>query len=234
MKNKLIALLPVLLALSCFSQEQEREIKIDGGIMPTYQQSILKEKLNVAKTMSDLNPGYPSSWIKRHYSAAVETTCNGKVHKATSPNDTLTVEQINILAKADIGTEVLIKVQYNPSLYGPTEVREIAFTYTIIPKVVAKYSEGEEALQQYLIDNAVAKIPKKYYRGLELATVSFTINEQGQVVNAKIDKSSEVESIDDIMLTTIVKMKDWIPAEDAQGEKVKQDFEFRLGYMTGC
>ncbi len=234
MKSSISTLLFLFIGLSVFSQEQA--IRINCGIMPTYKRSILKEKLSSAQTMSDLNSGYPSSWINHHLSAEIEATCNGKLIKALSPNDTLSAEQKNILAKADLGTDVLIKVKYNPrnSLYDATDVREIDFGYTVTPPVEAQYPEGEDVLKKYLTERTVDEIPKEVYRDLQNATVTFTINKHGQVTNAHITEPSNIENIDDLILKTICNMPDWTPAESSKGEKVEQEFKFSVGYMIGC
>lgn len=234
MKNSISTFLLLFLTISVFSQV--REIRIYCSVMPTYKRSILKEKISSAKTMSDLNPGYPSSWINRHLSADLEVTCNGKTLKASSPNDTLTTEQKSLLARADLGTDILINVKYNPrnSLYDEKVVREIEFAYTVTPPIEAKYPKGEEELKQYLKERSVDKIPKDVYDQLENATVTFTINKYGQVTNAHVTEPSNVENIDELMLKVICNMPDWIPAENSKGEKVEQEFRFSLGYMIGC
>ncbi len=234
MKRKISTLL--FLFISCTLFSQVREVRISCGIMPNYKRSILKKKLNVAQTMSDLNSGYPSTWISRHISAEIEATCNGKTIKAVSPNDTLSAKQKSILASADLGTDVIVRVKYNPlnSLYTADDVREIGFEYTVVPPVEAQYSEGKDVLVNYLSKQTVDEIPKAVYNQLENATVTFTINKHGQVTNAHITEPSNIDNIDDLLLKAICNMPDWVPAESSEGEKVEQEFKFSVGYLIGC
>ena len=82
MKNSVITLLLIHFVLFGFSQN------IGYDVRGTYMRPIVKENLNEAKTVSDINPGYPSSWISHYISVEVLATCNGIVMKAVSANDT--------------------------------------------------------------------------------------------------------------------------------------------------
>ena len=63
--------------------------------------------------------------------------------------------------------------------------------------------------------------------------VIFAINEAGEIVNAKISRSSGDSKTDKLLLETIYKMPKWKPAKNSKGIKVKQIFEFSVG-NRGC
>ena len=44
----------------------------------------------------------------------------------------------------------------------------------------------------------------------------------------------EDDKVDQILLDTITNMPEWNPAEDENGNKVVQEFEFNVGLMIGC
>ena len=145
-------------------------------------------------------------------------------------------KQRGILKNADTGTDIVVNVKYNLKNSTATdgEVRLINFSYTVIPEIEAVYPGGDPVLKQYLKKNAIDKIAEPVANALKLTTVRFTINEEGQVTNARITTTSEDAKIDNLLLETINKMPKWKPAENAQGIKVKQEFEFRVGNSFGC
>lgn len=230
MKNSIFTLFILLLVLPGFSQKMTYDVR---GI---YQHPIIKETLNDAKTISDINPGYPASWIASYSSVEILATCNGIVKKAFSSNDTLNNEQRSILEMADIGTEIVVDVKYSPSnsLIDLFEVKKIHFSFTIIPNIEAEYEGGYDQLKAYLKKTTLDKIPEIDQQQLQLAIVKFTINEEGKATNAHISTASKNEEIDKLLLDAINNMPKWKPAEDSNGLKVKQDFEFSIGNFDGC
>ena len=56
---------------------------------------VKKEKLNEAKFITDVVPGYPVNWITEHVSVQIQATCSGSTRIAVSANDTLSAEQKN-------------------------------------------------------------------------------------------------------------------------------------------
>ena len=230
MKASLITLFLLHLVFFGFSQEIGYEVR------GTYKRPIAKETLNVANTVSDINPGYPSSWIARYFSVEILATCNGIVMKALSANDTLSNEQKNILKMADLGTDIVVDVKYstNNSSKDDLDVKVINFSYSLIPETEAQYQGGYQNLKQYLKENAIDKISKPFTNQLFQTIVRFTVNEDGQVVNAHLTKASEDKNIDKLLLETISNMPNWKPAENAKGVKVKQEFELMVGQNIGC
>lgn len=229
MKNSIVILLLLHVAFLGFSQGLSFEVR------GAYRSPILKEKLIGAKTMTDLNPGYPSSWISGYISAEIVTTCNGTKRKAISANDTLSNEQMSILKMADLGTDIMVEVKYNPKNFSDTtNINKVNFSFTIIPETEAEYPGGYELLKQYLKENAIDKIANPIAQKIEQATLKFTIGEEGQIIDAQISMSSGDEETDNLLLQAINKMPKWKPAENAAGIKVKQTFELRAGNAVGC
>ena len=229
MKNSIITLLLIHLVFFGFAQDIGYEIR------GTYKRPIVKEKLNIAKSLSDINPGYPSSWISNYVSVEILATCNGISMVAAGENDLLTDEQMSILKMSDMGTDIIVDVKYNPksSLNDAQDIKVINFSYTLIPEVEAEYPGGYSLLKQYLKENAIDKITETLDQQLLLAKVKFTIDENGLISNAQISKTSEDEKIDQLLLEVINKMPEWKPAS-SNGIKVKQDFELSVGNIVGC
>ncbi len=229
MKYITISFLSLFMAVTGFSQG------LNYGVRGLYTMPITNEKLNDAKTMIDINPGYPASWVNDYISTEVVTTSNGKVMTSTGFNDMLTSEQKNNLSTADLGTDIVVDVNYNykNSATDAVEMHTVHFTVTVIPEKEAEFPGGHQEMTQYLLDNAINKIPEPDSKKIQHTLVRFTVDEQGKIANAQIFTSSGDQKIDNMLLKAINRMPKWIPAENSNGEKVKQEFEFSVG-SGGC
>ncbi|HLG35767.1 MAG TPA: energy transducer TonB [Bacteroidia bacterium] len=185
--------------------------------------------------MSDINPGYPSSsWMTDYISAEISVTGNGKVMKAGSANEILSVEQKSILKMADLGTDIVIDVKYKQvnTITGNIDIRNMHFLFTVVPEIEAEYPGGYQQMKNYLKENAINKISETDYKQLQ-AAVKFTVSEEGEIANAQISKTSGDKKTDKLLVEAINKMPKWRPAENSKGLKVKQEFVFSVG-NGGC
>jgi TonB family protein len=88
-------------------------------------------------------------------------------------------------------------------------------------------------MTKYLKENAINKISETTSKELKQGIVRFTVNEEGTITDAKIFKTSGDLNTDKLLLEVINKMPKWRAAEDSNGIKVKQEFEFSVGNV-GC
>ncbi|MES2513805.1 MAG: TonB family protein [Bacteroidota bacterium] len=231
---KKIILTPLLLLsfISVFAQKPEFELHS--------QQSnpIKKEKLATAEVMSDIIPGYPTSWIMDYVSVSISGTCNGKTISAKGTNEKLTTEQKNILNTADLGTHIWVNIEYKcvNAVSQKLEISDMHYKTTYAPDVDAEYVTGNQKMTDYLNDQVLTKIPEAVSKALKLAMVNFTINERGEIDNAKISRTSGDATTDKLLLEAINSMPKWKPAKNSNGTAVKQNFEFILGgtVIGGC
>ncbi len=236
-QHKLIALLFIALALPYPASSQgssafEPEYEVNR-IYPYI--SITEEKLNSVQTLIDINEHYKSSWIREYISVEISASYEGRTKKAISKNETLSQEQKDLINMADLGTDIAVKVQYMPeNALKNNDIKEMPFTFTIDPKSDAKYPGGQQQLKQYLKDNAMAKIPDSNFKRYNLTALKFTINEEGQIIDAHVFETSKDKKIDDLLLEAISNMPSWKPAEYANGTKAKQDFVLTVGDHESC
>jgi len=200
-----------------------------------YKRPVKKETLNEAKYLSDYIAGYPVNWIINYVSVEISGTSNGKAMKAISSNDALSVEQKNILATVDLGTEIVtnVKYKYKNTITDNLEDYEAHISMMIVPETEAEYIGGRELMKKYLRENVINKIPETTREKLQQGIVIFTVSEEGEIVNAKISQSSGDTKADKLMVKAITKMPKWKPAENSKHVKVKQEFEFSVG-NGGC
>lgn len=182
----------------------------------------------------DIRPGYPSSMIDSYTSTEISVTTNGKVAKATGANETLSSEQKSLLQTADVGSDIAVEIGYvhqNPVTLFP-DVRQMQFTMTVFPEVEASYPGGHTELMRYLKENAIEKISESFPKETRGVVIKFIVTETGKITNAQISESCTDPQIDQELLNAIINMPEWKPAENLEGVKIPQEFEFAVG--NGC
>ena len=230
-------LLFILLAFANFSFSQApltKELKFEVNQVYPYI-SITKEKLNRAKTLTDLNKRYQASWVKEYKSVEILATYQGKTKKITGKNNVLNQAQIELMKGADAGTAISVKVLYLPeNNLKDNDNKELKFSFYINPESEAKYIGGQPQLKQYLKEKAIDKIATASFQGYNLAAVKFTIDEKGQIINAHVFETSKDEKVDALLLKAIRNMPSWQPAAYSNGTKVKQEFVLTVGNHESC
>ena len=228
MKYLLIVLFSSIILSATTAQE------IGYEIMPTYRKSIKKEALSDATQLSDINPDFPSSWINEYHLVKITATFEGSTVSIESENDQLNKSQFEAISNADIGSDINVMVKYNPKNSTEDNIREINFTYTIVPESDASFSEDYQELRDYIKTHGIDKLSEDNLKNLENATVRFTVGIDGKPINPVVEISSKHLEIDQLFLDVITNMPSWKPAENKDGSKVKQDFILNVGSMIGC
>ncbi len=228
-------LLSLLLSFLVVPPQQNLNYDVHG----TYERSVKKITLNEAKSLSDIIPQYPSQWIKDYTFVEVMVTNNGKTIKAAGKSMALNAEQKNILRTADLGSDVAISIGYieKNAVTDNIQSATLHFEATVTPEKEAEYNGGYQQLTQYIKENGINKLPDVDRKEFKPVIVNFTVNEQGEISNAHIYRSSLNPKVDNTLLEAINKMPKWKPAETSKGVKVKQNFKlnvFGSGNGGGC
>ncbi|MEI6059444.1 MAG: energy transducer TonB [Bacteroidota bacterium] len=265
MKQSAITLLVVLLFLSGFSQNSRFEYT--GRYTPEIKKAKLNEARFVYEIMPQFSrffvlpynehtqfdkqvvTVYPQSsfypqdnynYLFNYISVEIAASSNGKVTMAQSSSDTLTPEQKNILALADLGTDISIKIKFkykneaNEKAGNAGNMHEGAYAVTVIPQTEAAYPGGFKQFSEYLTQNVFSKFPEpKAAEKIQQAILKFTVDEEGQIVDARIARTSTDLKIDELLLDATNKMPKWMPAQISGGIRVKQEFSIPLG-GGGC
>lgn len=229
MKGVLLTVWLVMVAFGAFSQDLPFEVK------GAYARSVRAEKLEKATTVRDLIDGYPSTWITEYISTGIQIVSDEVVNQAVSSSEQLTPEQVSLLKSAGLGDEVVIDVRYNSRNFITKNLDErlLHYSATVIPEHEAEYPGGREPMKAYLQESAICKIPNASFKELQQVVFRFTVDEQGQVVNARITTTSGDPKTETLLLNALNNMPKWKPAENLKGNKVTQDFELIVG-NTGC
>lgn len=213
---------------TCF----ETSYRIDR-VYPAFWKT--RSQLHDVEKIGDLNPHYKTEWVSEYLEVELSAITNGEVQKARSKSEFFTPDQLLLIKSSDFNSTIKININYIPKnnlLVNDEQL--IEFEVNIQPNQTARFSGGDSALDNYLVDELSMKVPLSSFKQYQLAAVSFTINEQGNVTNAKIFSSTNNEKLDASLLKCIENMPTWIPAEFPDGQKVSQEFVLRVGDMTSC
>jgi hypothetical protein len=247
MKNILVVLMS-LFVLNGFSQEfsyyegentsalkRDKKVNLFYELRGTYQRPVKKESLVAAKTIGNIGPGYPVNWIPDYVSTEISSTYRGKAMKAVGKNYNLTEAQKDLLKSVDVGADVIVDIYY---LYKNTvteniDTNKMHFSVTVIPEKEAEYIGGYQQMKNFLEKNVINIINETNNDELLQGSVVFTINEEGNIVNPILTRSTRDPKFDKLLLDAVNKMPQWKPAENLQGVKIKQEFMFNVG-NGGC
>lgn len=198
-------------------------------------QYIKQGKIKESKFVTDILPGYHN--LINFFST--EISVDGKNISSRGTGDTLNQGQKSILFNTEIGSIISIKVTFSykdsafDNLGTNSKIKEIISLVTIIPEVEAEYPGGQDQMQKYLIEKVTTKItPAGTAEKVQNALLKFTIGENGNVMDAKIIRSSTDPEIDAILIEAINAMPKWKPAENELGKKIKREISFPFG--GGC
>ncbi len=204
-----------------------------------YYISISEAALKDVTSLSDLYPDYEAAWVSEYIAVEISTTYKGKIQKVVNKNELLSPAQKELLARGDTGADILVKVDYMPeNTLTHNEQKEMEFRVKVLPQSDAQYPSGEEALNRYLKEKTIDKIPDNSFKGYDLTAIKFIINEEGAVEDARVFKSAyqtyENKEVEALLLEAIQHMNCWEPAEYADGTKAKQEFVFTVGNKESC
>lgn len=200
-----------------------------------YTRSIKKEQLSEVTLISDIIQDYPINWITSYVSIEILGTCNGKFMTAVSSNSILTSEQKHILSNVDMASDIIIDVKYtyNVPVTNVVENNTMHVLLTVVPEIQAEYIGGYQQLINYLKEKSVHQFSETDPKKVRQVVIRFSVNEEGKITDAKIARSSGDSKTEKLLLDVINNMPQWKPAENAQGIKVKQEFEFIVGSNIG-
>jgi TonB family protein len=180
------------------------------------------------------------NYLLSYVSVELSAICDGKMLTALGISDTLTPEQKEIINAAEPGTDISIKIKFrfkNETADRPGntgKIHEGEYAVTVIPHTEAEYPGGFKQFAEYFTENVFNKFPEILAtEKIQMAVLKFTVDEEGQIVDTRISKTSTDPEIDKIILDATNKMPKWMPAQNSKGLKIKQEFSIPLG-GGGC
>ena len=207
---------------------------VDSRFMST----VTKAKLHSATSILDLLPKAQTDPVESYES--VQVIILDDYHqtdlRATGTDEVLTAAQLQLLQTVDYSANILIRADFKEKNKITGLLSHNYFTphITIVPEKEANYILGKAALINYLKVNSKEKIALVEPGNLKGGKLYFTVTKDGNIANVELAATSGYPTIDNTMLNlmnTVPGM--WLPAENANGEKVAQKLVFSFGTI-GC
>lgn len=158
--------------------------------------------------------------------------------RARGTTEQLTEEQLKILKSTDYFSHFTIRTEFRGKNMetGIMEDKFFGPHITIVPEQQAVYVDGKEALLNHLKQNSKESMTVIKDEKLGAIKLSFVIDKQGKVTNIKHDAmTTGYPSIDKKLMHLLETIPGkWIPAKNANGEKMEQELVFTFGPRDGC
>jgi len=200
--------------------------------------AIKKSDLNKAKSFSEFITDEHAERIVQYKSLNVIVLDGDRKTdvRENSIGSDFNQAQINLLQSADYATNLLIWADYREKNFDTGNLEYSTWTpyLSVVPETQAIYQNGKVTLIDYLDKNSLAERSNIKTDKLQPATIIFTVNKNGNVENAKLDRTSGYPLVDQKLIELILKTSgSWVPAENIKGEKVDQALTISFGIL-GC
>ena len=199
---------------------------------------ITKSELKRSNSVNDFNTKEENKVIETYESTAIIIIKNERRTniQAFGETEKLNEGQLKLLSSLGLSSHFQVRTDFlkKNKETGEMEYAKYGPHYTIVPEKQAQYSFGKEALLLYLKEGNKENTANLNEKELRPAMLYFTITKKGKLVNANLDHTSGNATIDKAMLTLLTNASgEWIPAENAKGEKVDQELVIAFG-VGGC
>ncbi|WP_296386391.1 hypothetical protein [Winogradskyella sp.] len=155
-----------------------------------------------------------------------------------SSDENLTNAQLQLIKSLDYFNHFTIRTEFKEKNKetGKLDERFFGPHITVVPDTQAIYVNGKEALINYLKEHSKDNMNVIKDEKLGAIKLSFIITKEGEVSNVKHDAmTTGYPSIDEKFMKLIKNIPGkWIPAENANGEKMEQELVFTFGPRDGC
>lgn len=215
-----------LLFLLAFLSKEANSQDIRFYIHDKNKRSTTQSSIEHAKTMEELLPGYPSAWIDSYDSTVITLSQNGISKSIRGNGNHLNPAQIELLQTAQLASELHVSVYYkyhNP-VSNILEQNKIKVLFSVLPDKPAEFPGGEKTLYRYLAEACFNHLSESERKSLKTASVQFSIDPSGKVIQVKLQQSSGSAQLDNKLLHTLKTMPVWNAAENSNGQKVNQNF----------
>lgn len=170
----------------------------------------------------------------------ISITSVGKTVTAENAGDNLSEEQKTLLKQAANGSEIHVKIKFvykdqQADRWGDrNRILEGESILAVIPDRQAEFPGGYKEITEYYLRNVIHILDDtKATEKAQQASVKFIVNEQGQIAEAKLIKTSSDPKIDQLILDATKTMPQWNPAMNSKGVKLKQEISLQFT-RQGC
>ncbi len=205
-------------------------------VEPRFYATVSMEELKEAKSILEIMPERDGDNILSYHNIQISTFLEdrNKEQVELGKDEFLTAGQRKLIEAMDYSSSFFIVGNVMRD-NGTKSYEDTLVTYfSIAPKHSAQYSEGNEAMINYLKENSVTDIAIARKDKMQPGKISFTVTYDGKIKDARISESSGYDSIDQKMLRLIAEMPgSWEPGMNSYGVRVDQALTFFFGF-AGC
>ena len=225
-----------LMAFGFMNWSGQANIDLIYNVDHRYGRTITKENLHKAKSIIDIFPKKATQSVESYQ--VVEVVIHPDVKKISEigDSDVLNTAQKELLQSADYSTNFYISTNCRSKNAdtGELEADSLVYWMTIVPEKEAEYTDGHDALIEYLKENSKEKTAIIKQDKLQPGKVSFTVTKEGTISNVKLTSTSGYPSVDEALIELVSKIPGkWDPAKNSKGKKVDQELVFFFG-LQGC
>jgi len=210
--------------------ELESELYIE--VTTAQGNKVSDDKLTNAKLITDVFPGYPSSWINEDNYISTELVISNQSTSTTlkGGSDRLSNEQIIALSEANVNDDITIKVVYKEN--GPTQ-HHIQLTTTVIPFQEAYYGSDQSYFITFVKENMLSSAQTFSSKDIS-AFVRFVVDKDGTIQRVVFEDTTLSNYQQKELSDMLYNMPKWTPAKDKDGKPSLQSLILRIGNLEGC
>ncbi|MCB0644627.1 MAG: energy transducer TonB, partial [Phaeodactylibacter sp.] len=126
-------LLIAVLTVPRIAGAQEGKVHVEiNRVYATF--SVTKAELQQARSLTDLNKNYRADWVKTYRSVEISAYQDGAVASKMGSDAVLTTAQQALMAGADTGTPIAVKIEYWPdNNLKNNDIKEMNFSFIVEP-----------------------------------------------------------------------------------------------------
>lgn len=201
-------------------------------IGPRFLATVSKADLDKATSISEIIPedaGWDKYFFSKTHVRIVKSNMD-IVGEEKGYNLNLTEAQLTLLKSAKYSDDL----QFGTSRTSNMDMGSLNYMVTVVPEKQTVYQEGAYELISHLRNKVFNLISLQKNKRWDAGKIKFTVNGAGIVSDVNLISSSGNKTVDEQMIRSISELPArWIPAENANGEKVDQVLTLSFGSM-GC
>lgn len=201
-----------------------------------YIANITKEKLRNATTIIDLVPVGSTEGLSDYETVQVVLIEEEGDIERVGTSEVLNKYQKDLLSQADYGSNFYINAycRLKDEAYGVDRNHKLVYFISVMPEHEAEYSEGQDALINYLKSNSRKETLVINEDKLKAGKFRFTVSQSGAIKDVKMESTSGYPSVDEKLLDLLANIPGkWKAASNEKGEAIEQEFVFFFG-KQGC
>lgn len=205
------------------------------GVRPRFLHTLTKEHLTTVRELEDLLPKDAPKLADAFYNVKLGVFQNGEEVIVESENQEFNSSQLELLSTADYSGDIHVYANYEVKKSdGQVKEDYLSYYITVTPEKEAELNGGMESITDFIRKECKKEIASVHVDQLMPGKIEFVVSKAGILENYTLLESSGNERLDSKILDALRQFKgNWVPAQNAKGEKIEQLFVLSFG-LQGC